>query len=42
MRERCSLRSDPGYAGTAFAEVGVEFQWDLKGYDWGRNKKLAS
>jgi len=29
-----SMQTNPGYAGRNFAEIGVQFQWDLNGYNW--------
>jgi hypothetical protein len=29
-----SMQTNPGYAGRNFAEIGVQFQWDLGGYNW--------
>ena len=28
------IKPAPGYAGWNFFEIGVQFQWDLKGYNW--------
>ncbi len=33
-----SLMTNPGYAGRAFVEIGVKFQWDLHGLDWNKIK----
>lgn len=34
-----SMQTNPGYSGRNFAATGVQFQWDLKGYNWEEIKK---